>query len=167
MHVAFDVETTGLNYSTGHRIIEIGAVLISNGSILGQFSSLINPNKKISRNAQKIHKIKEEMLMDQPRPEEVYPKFEDFIKYSTLVAHNAPFDMAFLRQEFHLLHLDLNHPYVCTLDLSRRRFPHLANHKLSTVHRHLFGNQQNNFQAHRALDDARMVAAIWLAMEGK
>jgi DNA polymerase III epsilon subunit len=166
-YVVLDIETTGLDLRKGHRIIELGAVAVEEKTIIDHFASLINPNKKIPRNAQKIHHITDEMLTGQPCPEEVFPKFQDFIKYSTLVAHNAPFDVAFLRNEFHRLHLDLNHPYICTLDLSRRRFPDLSNHKLSTVYRHLFRDRPNIFQAHRALDDARMVAAIWLAMEGK
>ncbi len=120
-------------------------------------------------------------------PEEVFPQFYDFIKNSVLVAHNAKFDIGFLKSEFSRHRLSLNHHYICTLEMSRRHFPRLPNHKLGTVYRHLIGMNgdmfqigdvmrksdgsascpRNRKQIHRALSDARMVAAIWLAMQGK
>jgi len=135
------------------------------------------------------------------------PEFQKFIEGATLIAHNAKFDMAFIRNEFHRQRLPFNHRYICTLEMSRRHIPHLPNHKLATVYKHLMritdetfrfdgvcqmnppvceANNPNNplslegegrvrvnkshphkLQTHRALDDARMAAAIWLAMEGK
>jgi len=182
-YVVFDVETTGLSPGNGDRIIEIGAIAIENGIIVKEFDTLIDAGRAITRLAQQVHGITQDMLAGKPKPEEVMPAFAAFIHGSILVAHNAGFDMSFIRQEFHRHQLVFNHRYICTLEMSRRRYPNLQNHKLETVYRHLMrtnGEMIRNgiaipfcvpgtqrLQAHRALDDARMVAAIWLAMEGK
>jgi DNA polymerase-3 subunit epsilon len=106
------------------------------------------------------------MLSDQPTPGSVYPAFKEIIKGKTLVAHNVKFDMAFLRMEFARMGMRLNNPSICTLEMSRKRLPHLPNHKLGAVYRYLTGKADTDIRQHRALDDARMVAAIWAAMEG-
>jgi DNA polymerase-3 subunit epsilon len=165
--VFIDVETTGLDPKKGHRIIEIGAIAMADNYIIDEFQSLIRVNRTIPRHVSKIHGITDEMLTDQPGPEDVFPYIKDFISGSILVAHNAEFDLAFLRSEFHKLNLSINNQVFCTLKMSRRRYPRLPNYKLSTVYRHLVGNHPADARKHRALDDARMVAAIWLAMEGK
>jgi len=165
--VFIDVETTGLDPRRGHRIIEIGAIAMADNYIIDEFQSLIRVNRTIPRHVSKIHGITDEMLTDQPGPEDVFPYIKDFISGSILVAHNAEFDMAFLCSEFHKLNLSINNQVFCTLKMSRRRYPRLPNYKLSTVYRHLVGNHPADARKHRALDDARMVAAIWLAMEGK
>ena len=192
LHVVFDVETTGLYVAQGDRIIEIGAIAVQNGAIIDEFHSLVKAPKPISKNAQVIHGITDAMLIGKPTPEEVFPRFFDFIKDSVLVAHNAKFDIGFLRSEFARYRLSLNHRYICTLEMSRRHFPSLPNHKLGNVYRHLIGANRDMLrqpegtgvagtcpvnlkgpervpgnQPHRALGDAHMVAAIWLAMEGK
>jgi DNA polymerase III subunit epsilon len=157
--VFFDVETTGLSPSHGHRIIEIGAISVTaGGAAISEFHSLINPGVPISKEAARVHGITQSMLRSQPNPEEIFPRFRDFINSSLLVAHNALFDLRFLRHEFERLQMSLTHPHVCTLEMSRRRCPHLPNHRLETVHRHLCGPADPSTQTHRALDDARMVA---------
>jgi DNA polymerase-3 subunit epsilon len=82
------------------------------------------------------------------------------------VAHNAAFDIRFLRHEFARLKMGLPHRHVCTLEMRRLRFPRLPDHTLETVYLHLFHDAAFIRQNHRALDDARMTAKIWLAMEG-
>lgn len=177
--VFMDVETTGLDYRKGHRIIELGAVAMKDGQILSEYQSLIHVNVPIPKHVSKIHGITNEMLSDQPGPETVFPDVKSFIADSILVAHNAKFDIGFLRSEFNRLKLSFNNKIFCTLDMSRRRYPRLPNYKLSTVYKHLVGMVEDMFQKpeasgtwpqirqHRALDDARMVTAIWMAMEGK
>ena len=166
-HVVFDVETTGLSPGNGDRIIEIGAVAVAGGNMGEEFHSLIQVSERISREVQRIHGITNETLKNAPMPEVVFSRFRDFIRDSALVAHNARFDVGFLRREFERLRLSLNNRWVCTLAMSRRRFPHLRNHKLDTVYRSVVGREISDYQRHRALDDARMVAAIWLAMKEK
>ena len=165
-HVVFDTETTGLWPRRGHRIIEIGAVAVENGVMVGEFVSLIDAGVGIPVENQAIHGISEEMLEGQPKPEEIFPRFAAFITNSVLVAHNASFDVGFLRHEFSRLGMSLPHRHVCTLELSRRRLPRLADHTLATVYQHLFPDADFLRQNHRALDDARMTAQIWLRMAG-
>ena len=186
-YVALDVETTGLSPWKGDRVIEIGAIALEGGDLMAEFSTLIQAPREIPFRASQIHGITDEMLIGQPTPEEVFPALRAFIQDSILVAHNARFDLGFLRREYELLGKRFHHRHICTLEMSRSRFPRLSNHKLETVYRHLIGIngvggvmrrghdiglQSNPFrvpgsgkQTHRALDDARMVAGIWLAME--
>lgn len=165
--VFIDVETTGLDPAKGHRIIEIGAIAMENNQIISEFQSLVQVSYPIPQHVSKIHGITNDMLAGQPTPEKIYPEVKDFISDSILVAHNAKFDVGFLRSEFSRLNLHLQNPSICTLEISRRRYPRLPNYKLSTVYRHLIGEQPADAKQHRALDDARMVAAIWMAIEGK
>ena len=96
-YVVVDIETSGLFPQRGARIIEIGAVAIEHGRIVGEFASLINCGVKVSKHIQKIHGITDTMLQGQPTPEEVFPEFLRFVAASTLVAHNLRFRKAFLK----------------------------------------------------------------------
>jgi len=163
-YVVFDVETTGFGPQRGARVIEIGAVLIENGKLISEFHNLINCGKVVSRQAQKVHGISDRMLFGQPVPEDIFPDFHKYISESTLVAHNAAFDISFLRYEFSRLGLGMNNGYLCTMKMSRRRFPMLPNHKLETVAKHILGNLPPEIHRHRALDDAKLTAMVWMEM---
>jgi DNA polymerase-3 subunit epsilon len=165
-HVVVDLETTGLSPRQGHRVIEIGAVAVENGAIAGEFTSLIDAGVPVPPVVQAIHGITDEMLAGQPKPEEVLPLFSAFIADSILVAHNAAFDVRFLRHEFARLKMGLPNRHICTLEMSRLRFPRLPDRTLETVYLHLFPDVGLHRQNHRALDDAMMTAKIWLKMEG-
>lgn len=145
-------------------MIEIAAVFFDRTGVSGEFQSLIKVPKKIPFHARKVHGITDEMLADAPGPEEVYARFRSLAKGCVLIAHNAAFDMGFLRHEFGRLGLGLNEQYRCTLELCRKRYPRLPNHRLETVCRHLFGKEVDGVRLHRALDDARMVARVWMEM---
>jgi DNA polymerase-3 subunit epsilon len=162
-----DVETTGVTPGIGDRIIEIGAVAIEERTVVAEFESLIYVKRRIPLLVQQIHGITNEMLIGKPEPQEVFPRFQKFIGNSILVAHNAQFDIRFLQHEFGRLGLGLNNRYRCTLEMSRKYYPKLTNHKLETVFRHLFGRTTGEMQTHRALSDARMVTMIWLEMTKK
>ncbi len=159
------METTGFSPKNGDRVIEIGAVAIEDQRIVAEFSSLVDAGKMISWQVQQVHGITNEMLKGQPKPDEVLPEFYNFIAGSILVAHNASFDIRFLKHEFALLGMSLNNRSLCTLNMSRKRYPHLPNHKLETVGRYLLGQSCKQMQMHRALDDDRLAAMIWLEME--
>ncbi|HPK52861.1 MAG TPA: 3'-5' exonuclease [Smithellaceae bacterium] len=190
--VFIDVETTGLDHRKGHRIIEIGAVAMKNNQIEAEYQSLIHVDVAIPRYVSKVHGITNEMLTDQPKPENVFPELKEFLADSILIAHNAKFDMGFLRSEFNRLKLSLNNRTFCTLEMCRRQYPRLPNYKLETIYRYLVGPNGDGMrkpagsggvgtcygslkgservpgsQQHRALADARMVAAIWMEMERK
>lgn len=162
--IAIDVETTGFSPSRGDRVIEVGAAVVENRRIVDEFQSLIYINKRIPRSATLIHGITNAMLDGQPMAEDVYPKLQTLFSGATLIAHNAQFDIRFLRHEFGRLGLGLNNRYCCTLEMCRKRFPRLPDHKLETVCMHLFGHQVEEVRMHRALDDARMVARVWMEM---
>ncbi len=166
-HVILDVETTGLSPGNGDRVIEVGAVVIEAGIALAEFHSLVFVRKPIPKLVQRIHGITNEMLVGKPEPEEVFPRFREFIGNSILVAHNAQFDIRFLQHELGRLGLGLNNRYLCTLEMSRKIHPQLPNHKLGTVYRHLFGITTAETQPHRAVGDARMVARVWIELMRK
>ena len=159
--VVVDVETTGLSAQRGGRVIEVGVVALENGSIVAEFGTLIDAGAPISFGAYRVHGISEEMLSGQPEPAVVWRHFHDFVGTAQLVAHNAPFDSAFVRHELSRFGLGLSNPWHCTVRLARRRLPNLPNHRLDTVYRHLFGLIPHGTARHRALDDARLAAKIW------
>ena len=107
------------------------------------------------------------MLAGQPEPEEVWSSFWEFIGDAELIAHNSPFDSAFIRHELALIGRQISNQWHCTVRLARKRLPQLSNHKLATVYRHLCGDIPAGTQRHRALDDARMTAQIWLELMKK
>jgi len=161
-----DLETTGLSPSHGDRVIEIGALALEHGEVLHTFQTLVNVRKKIPWHASRVHGITDEMLFRQPSPEEVYPAFFEFISDSFLVAHNARFDLSFLRHEFGRFGLSFANRSACTLQLARRRYPRLPNHRLETVALHVLGRLPDDARQHRALDDALLTARVWMAMQG-
>jgi DNA polymerase III subunit epsilon len=165
-HVAFDLETTGLFVEKGHRIIEIGAVAVTGDQMGEEFQSLVCCNAPISKAAKKVHGITSEMLEGQPEPKEAMRAFKDFVSTSTLVAHNAAFDMGFLQWECMRANILFMAPHRCTLKMSRKAFPGLPDHKLETVARHLGISVDENHR-HRALDDARLTAQVWVKMRKK
>jgi DNA polymerase-3 subunit epsilon len=165
--VAIDVETTGLSFFAGDRIIEIGAVLVEEGRIVSEFDQLIHTLRPISHSAQRVHGIGNRMLQGKPAPEEVIPRFCQWAGSQPVIAHNARFDLGFIRQECSRLGLHFPNRFSCTLTLARRRLPGLPNHRLETVARHLLGELPAEITLHRALADACLVAQIWLAMTWK
>ncbi|MDT8316860.1 MAG: 3'-5' exonuclease [bacterium] len=163
--VVFDLETTGLSPFRGDRIIEIGAIIVEGGSIVREYHSLIDAGRPVSIHAFKVNGINREMLAHAPKPETVMPEFKDFISDSVLVAHNAKFDIGFLRYEFSRQGIAFSNRHHCTLTDARRLYPKLQNHRLETVYRHLFGALPDKVNMHRALDDARMTARVWMEIE--
>lgn len=164
--VVVDTETTGLSAKNGGRVIEVGAVAVENGQITAELATLICTNTPISYAAWRVHGISEQMLAGKPTPDEVWPWFLEFAGSSPLVAHNAPFDSSFVRYELGLQGLAFDNHWHCTVRLARRKLPRLMNHKLETVYRHLFGGLPEDVQRHRALDDARMAAQVWVKLGG-
>lgn len=162
--VAVDVETTGMSPSRGHRIIEIGAVRLVNGSLGQEFHSLINCGGGITKEAQRVHGITDAMLSGQPKAEDVFQAFRSFIDHAVLVAHNAQFDNSFLRSEYDRLGWRFSNRIVCTLELSRQHLHRLPNHRLETVARHLLGDLSAEARLHRALGDAKLTAKVWLKL---
>ena len=154
--VIFDFETTGLDYEND-RIIEIGGLKIVNGKMEDEFSTLIKPDIELPVEASKITGITPEMLADQPSIEEKLPEFLQFIEGCILVAHNADFDMSFLRNSARRLGYRLEWPSFCTLRLARLLLPDLESKNLDTLAAHY--NLQ--FEArHRSIGDCKVTSAV-------
>ena len=163
-YVVFDVETTGLNPWRGHRIIEVGAVVVNVDYIGEEFHTLIETDKRITKAAKKIHGITQEILVGQPMAKDALFAFQRFIGNSTLVAHNADFDIGFFGYEYGRIGQGLRNCHICTLKLSRKLYPGLPDYRLETVAKHILGIEVDNNRLHRALDDARLTARIWIEM---
>jgi len=158
--VIFDFETTGLD-SRRDQIIEIGGLLTENGRIVDEFSSLINPDQPLTDTIVKITGITDAMLQDQPRIDQVLPEFLKFIEGSILVAHNAEFDMGFLKAAAERLGFQLDWPCFCTLKLARELLPELESKNLDTLAKH-FGL---SFEArHRSIGDCKVTSAVLQSM---
>lgn len=156
--IVFDIETTGLSPIT-EEITEIGALKIKNGEIVEEFSQLINPQKQISRFITDLTGITNEMVKNQPTIDEVINDFHKFIGSNILVAHNASFDVGFIREKMKKNNLVLDNPILDTLELSRAVFPQMKSHKLNIIAKTLGISLENH---HRALDDARATSEILL-----
>ncbi len=164
-YVVFDVETTGLRLWRNDRIIEIGAVVVTGEDMGEEFHTLIDADKPITKAAQRTHGITREMLADQPKAEEALARFHRFIRNSTLVAHNTDFDIGFLGYEYSRIGQGLRNRHICTLKLSRKLYPGLPDYRLETVAKNILGIEIDKDRHHRALDDARLTAKIWLRMK--
>ena len=148
-YCVLDLETTGLSAKT-EKITEIGIMKIVNGEVVDKFSEFVNPEKHIPERVQEITGITDDMVIDSPKIEELFPKVLEFIKGSVLVAHNATFDIGFLRNVAQNLGYEFDFTYVDTLPLARKLYPELKKHKLGKIAEHL-GIEV--LVAHRALDD--------------
>ncbi len=157
--VVVDIETTGTDI-TSDKITEIGAVRIKNGVICESFQTLIDPQVSLSKKIVELTGITDEMLVGQPKIEEVYPDFIKFLGDSVFVAHNADFDYRFLKAVGKPQGYYLNNECEDTLLISRKKLPWLSNHKLNTV----CGNFGIEFRHHRALSDAFATAEAFIEL---
>jgi DNA polymerase-3 subunit alpha (Gram-positive type) len=152
--VVLDFETTGLNPGSD-RIIEIGAVRLEKGQVTETFSALVNPGVPLDPKVIKITGIKDYMLKDEPKAEELLPRLMAFIGTSPLAAHNASFDMGFLRAELLRIGQDFDLPQIDTLTYAQKLYPVMKRYRLQDLCRHLGVMQKN---AHRAVYDATTCA---------
>jgi DNA polymerase-3 subunit epsilon len=169
--IVLDTETTGLEPSQGHRIIEIGCVEIINRRLTGNhFHQYLNPDRDIDAGALEVHGITAEFLRDKPRFDAVCDDLLAFIDGTELVIHNAPFDIAFLRRELELIGrrpeppLEERCKVVDTLTLARTLHPGQKNTLDALCKRYGIDNSQRTL--HGALLDAEILADVYLAMTG-
>jgi len=123
--VVLDTETTGISVSEGHRIVEIGCIELNNLiPTKNKFHCYLNPDRKVSEKAFKIHGYSDEFLKKQKKFEEVGLEFLEFIKNKRLIIHNADFDLTHLNNELKLFGKQkLNNEIIDTLTLARDKFP--------------------------------------------
>ena len=168
--IVLDTETTGLEPSDGHRIIEIGCVELVDRRITGNtYHQYIQPDREIDVGAVEVHGITNESLADKPRFVDIATEFLAFIKGAELVIHNAPFDVGFIDHEFNLLARSpgavADHCKVLdTLVMARRLHPGQRNSLDALCKRYDIDNSQR--ELHGALLDAEILADVYLMMTG-
>mgnify|MGYP004444263785 CR=1 FL=1 len=155
-YCVLDLETTGLSAKT-EKITEIGIMKIQNGEVVNEFCEFVNPEKPIPKRVQEVTNITDEMVANSPTIDVLFPKVLDFIKDSVLVAHNASFDIGFLKNVAKNLGYEFDYTYVDTLPLARKLYPELKKHKLGKIAEHLKIKVE---VAHRALDDVDTTVKI-------
>ena len=168
--IVLDTETTGLEPSEGHRIIEIGCVEMVNRRLTGNnFHRYLQPDREIDDGAIEVHGITNEFLADKPRFKDVADEFLDYIKGAQLVIHNAAFDVGFIDHEFKLVGPQLgkteDHCSVLdTLLLARKMHPGQRNSLDALCKRYEIDNSHR--ELHGALLDAEILADVYLGMTG-
>ncbi len=161
--IVLDLETTGASPTTGCAITEIGAIAVRGGEILEEFSSFVNPQVPLSEYIVNLTGITDEMLVDAPLISEVFPDFIEFIdrhEHVHLVAHNAPFDIGFLKAAAtQLSHIWPKYEVIDTVKLARRVIDRseILNYKLGTLSQFFETKALPN---HRALDDVKTTVEV-------
>jgi DNA polymerase-3 subunit epsilon len=165
-----DTETTGLESSQGHRIIEIGCVELENRRLTGNhYHQYVNPQREIDQGAIEVHGITNEFLNDKPLFERVAADFVEFVRGAELIIHNAPFDLGFLDAELKRLPQQKGSMtdlcgVVDTLVMARAKHPGQRNNLDALCNRYDVDNSQRDL--HGALLDAEILADVYLAMTG-
>ena len=166
--IVLDTETTGIDPKEGHRIIEVGAVHIDNREITNtEFHKYIQPNRTVGDSV-KVHGITDKFLINKPQFSQISDDLISFIEGSTLIIHNAPFDLGFLNHELKLNGVKTKIEDICqvidTLELSKEQRPGTM-HNLDALCRR-FGIDTSARTRHGALLDAQILAQVYLAMTG-
>jgi DNA polymerase-3 subunit epsilon len=165
--IILDIETSGLDYKDGHRIIEIGCVELNRKEVGSYFHRYINPLKTLTEENIKIHGITNEFLEDKPLFEDVAEEFLSFIQDSSIIAHNANFDMGFLNHELE----KLSQPQISkdrvvdTVVIARNRFPG-QQVNLDALVKKLKVNTLVDREFHGALKDAKILTDVYLELQG-
>ena len=168
--IVLDTETTGLEPSQGHRLIEIGCVEMVNRKLTGRhYHQYLNPEREVDAGAIEVHGITNEMLVDKPLFAQIADELLDFIRGADLIIHNAPFDLGFLNHELQLLgrggeRVQEFCTITDTLVLARQRHPGQKNNLDALCQRYGVDNSQR--ELHGALLDAEILADVYLMMTG-
>ena len=159
-YCVLDLETTGFSFRT-EKITEIGIMKVKNHEMIDEFSTFVNPQKPIPQRVVEVTNITDEMVKDAPTIEEVLPKVIEFLGDSVLVAHNADFDIGFLKYNAGELGLKLSNTYIDTLRLAKDLFPQYKKYKLGMIAENLGIKVE---VAHRALDDVDTTVKVFNVM---
>ena len=167
--IILDTETTGLDVTRKHKIIEIGCVELVDRKYTGNnFHHYLNPERKIDQGAINVHGISNEFLEDKPLFIDVKDDFLNFIKGAELIIHNAPFDVGFIEHEFNFINQKLKLSDECkifdTLLYARRLHPGQKNSLDALCKRYNVDNSSRDF--HGALLDAKILGDVYLSMTG-
>jgi DNA polymerase-3 subunit epsilon len=158
-----DFETTGISPHTGDRATEVAIVLLEGGRVVDRFQSLMNAGLRVNSFITQLTGITNEMVQAAPPAEQVMRDAARFVAGRPMAAHNAAFDRKFWQAELARCGEEGAHPFVCTLLLSRRLYPHALNHKLGTLA--ALHHLPTSGRAHRAMADAEVAASLLLHMQ--
>ena len=159
-YCVLDLETTGFS-AVNEKITEVGIMKIKDGKVIDEFSCFVNPEKHIPERVTEVTNITDEMVKDAETIDKVFPKILEFIENSVLVAHNAPFDIGFLKQNAKNLGYEFNYTYLDTLSLAKDLFPDYKKYKLGKIAENLGIKVE---VAHRALDDVDTTVKVFNVM---
>ena len=165
--IILDIETSGLDYKEGHRVIEIGCIELNRKEVGSHFHQYINPLKTLTEENMKIHGITNEFLEDKPLFEDVADDFLSFIQDSFIIAHNANFDVGFLNHELEKISkptIDQDR-VVDTVVIARNRFPG-QQVNLDALVKKLKVNTLVDREFHGALKDAKILTDVYLELQG-
>ena len=169
--VVLDTETTGIDFKSGHRVIEIGCVEIINRKLTGsEYQTYLNPDRDIDEGAAKVHGLTLDFLQDKPRFIDIADEFLEFIKDSELLIHNAEFDVGFLNNELklipgkNLLVDEITEKIIDTLQIAREKHPGQRNSLYDLLQRYDVGGHDREY--HGALLDSKILGDVYLAMTG-
>ena len=168
--IILDTETTGLEVTKGHKIIEIGAVVLNDRKKSSDhFHSYINPGRLIDEEASKVHGITNADLENEPMFAEIADDFVEFIQGSTLIIHNAPFDVGFLNSELKAVSAKYpNLEDICQIEdslvIARNKFPGQRNSLDALANRFEVSGYDRSF--HGALLDANILADVYIYLTG-
>jgi DNA polymerase-3 subunit epsilon len=164
--IVLDTETTGLEPSDGHRVIELACLELHGRRPTGRhFHRYMNPERAIDIGASQVHGMTAEDLLDKPKFADIVEEFLEFVSGAELLIHNAPFDVAFLNAELALLgrpKLDAVCTVSCTLAMARELHPGKKNNLNALCERYAVDHSTRTL--HGALLDAQLLADVWLAM---
>lgn len=168
--IIFDTETTGLEPSEGHRVIEIGAVELNDRKYTGNnYHQFLNPDREIEKEAIEVHGIKNEYLKDMPRFADIVEDFMKYMEGAEVIIHNAPFDVGFINNELmlcssHWRRLDIHCQILDTLTLAKSLHPGQRNSLDALCKRYAVDNTNRTF--HGALLDSELLGDVYLLMTG-
>jgi len=168
--IVLDTETTGLEVEQGHRIIEIGALLLEDRKKTDDhFHVYLNPERLIDEEAQKVHGISNKDLIDKPKFSDIANEFLEFINNSTLIIHNAPFDLGFLNNELNLI--SSSYPKleeICEVEdslvIAREKYPGQRNSLDALTKRFDINNYDRTY--HGAMLDTNILADVYFHLTG-
>ena len=159
-YCVLDLETTGISITT-EKITEVGIMKVKNGEVIDEFEIFVNPEKPIPQRVVEVTNITDEMVKDAETIDKVFPKILEFVGDSIIVAHNASFDVGFLKHNAKLLGYEFNNTYIDTLPLAKDLFPDLKKYKLGKIADSL-GIEVD--VAHRALADVDTTVKVFNVM---
>jgi len=159
-YCVLDLETTGFSPVTD-KITEIGIMKVQNGEVIDQFSCFVNPEKPIPQRVVEVTNITDDMVKDAETIDKVFPKMMEFLGDSVIVAHNAGFDVGYLKHNAKVLGYEFDYTYIDTLSLAKDLFPNFKKYKLGKIADELGIKVE---VAHRALDDVDTTVKVFNVM---